>query len=90
MTSSSAAEPLKRRSRRGGRHDVEAIGILVENHILPAAETTAYRGMIGFRNVAVHNYREIDQAIVTGIVHNHLDDLERFAARVSDATINRG
>ena len=68
---------------------VEAIGILVDNQLLLASETPVYRGMIGFRNIAVHNYREIDQAIVTGIVHDHLDDLERFAARMLDATVNR-
>lgn len=68
---------------------VEAIGILVNNQLLPASETSVYRGMIGFRNIAVHNYREVDEAIVNGIVHDHLDDLERFGARVLEATVNR-
>jgi len=66
----------------------DAIGILVDNQILPASETSVYRSMIGFRNVAVHNYREIDPVVVAGIVHDHLDDLERFASRVLEATIN--
>jgi len=66
---------------------IESIGILAENGLLPASEVPIYRGMIGFRNIAVYNYREIDQAIVTGIVHDHLDDLERFAARVLQATV---
>ena len=39
---------------------------------------------------AIHNYRDVDLAIVTGIVHDHLDDLERFAVRVLEATVNRG
>ncbi len=65
----------------------EAISMLVDNRILPSLEISVYRGMIGFRNIAVHNYREIDEAIVSGIVHDHLDDLELFADRVLDATL---
>ena len=67
---------------------VEAIGILSDNQLLSAAETSVYRGMVGFRNIAVHNYREIDPEIVVGIVHDHLEDLELFAARVLEATVN--
>lgn len=69
---------------------VEAIQLLVDNNVLTASELSVYRGMIGFRNIAVHNYREIDQAIVRGIVNDHLQDLERFATLVLDATVSRG
>ena len=69
---------------------IESIGILVDNQLIPSAEIPVYRGMIGFRNIAVHNYRDVDQAIVAGIVHDHLGDLERFAARMLEATVNRG
>ena len=69
---------------------IESIGMLVDNQLIPPSEIPVYRGMIGFRNIAVHNYRDVDQAIVTGIVHDHLGDLERFAALVLEATVNRG
>ncbi len=69
---------------------IESIGILVDNQMIPSKEIPVYRGMIGFRNIAVHNYRDVDQAIVTGIVHDHLEDLERFAARILEATVNLG
>jgi len=36
--------------------------------------------MIGFRNIAVHNYRELDMDIVKGILAHRLDDLRGFAA----------
>ena len=67
---------------------VEAIQLLAENKILPEAGIQVYRGMIGFRNIAVHNYRKIDQEIVGGIVNDHLQDLERFATLVLAATVN--
>jgi uncharacterized protein YutE (UPF0331/DUF86 family) len=35
--------------------------------------------MIGFRNIAVHDYREIDWAIVRNIIESHCDDLAMFA-----------
>ena len=67
----------------------EAVSILIDQRILPSVEASVFRGMIGFRNIAVHNYREIDGAIVSGIVHDHLGDLEDFATAVLDATLRR-
>jgi uncharacterized protein YutE (UPF0331/DUF86 family) len=36
--------------------------------------------MVGFRNVAAHNYTRLDLAIVQSIIERHLDDLLRFAS----------
>jgi len=68
----------------------EAIETLVDNHVLPASETPVFRAMIGFRNIAVHNYTVIDEAVVEGIVTDHLQDLDRFAARLLEATLGGG
>lgn len=38
---------------------------------------------VGFRNIAVHNYDEIDWAIVHAIVHRHLGDFTDFASAVA-------
>ena len=35
--------------------------------------------MVGFRNIAVHNYREIDLNVVRAIVKERLADLADFA-----------
>lgn len=40
------------------------------------------RKMVGFRNVAVHEYQVLDPSIVEAIVSRHLGDLRAFAARV--------
>jgi len=36
--------------------------------------------MVGFRNIAVHNYRELDIEIVRNILALRLDNLRAFAA----------
>lgn len=38
-----------------------------------------FKKMIGFRNIAVHDYRQIDWAIVGNIIETHCDDLAMFA-----------
>jgi uncharacterized protein YutE (UPF0331/DUF86 family) len=37
------------------------------------------RGMVGFRNVAVHRYHELDLAVLRGILDHRLADLLAFA-----------
>ncbi len=38
--------------------------------------------MVGFRNVAVHEYQELNLDIVQSIVENHLSDFTQFTERV--------
>lgn len=40
------------------------------------------RKMVGFRNIAIHEYQALDPAIVEAIVSRHLGDLRAFAARI--------
>lgn len=35
--------------------------------------------MVGFRNIAVHDYKEIDEEILRDIIENNLTDLINFA-----------
>lgn len=48
-------------------------------------ETLASRmkAAVGFRNIAVHNYRRIDWQIVHAITHQGLDDFKEFARAVA-------
>jgi uncharacterized protein YutE (UPF0331/DUF86 family) len=36
--------------------------------------------MVGFRNVAVHDYQALNLDIVREIIHSHVDDLAAFAS----------
>lgn len=38
----------------------------------------AMRGMVGFRNVVVHEYDDVDLAVVRDVLEHHLDDLLAF------------
>lgn len=40
------------------------------------------RKMVGFRNIAVHEYQTLDLEVVEAIVTRHLGDLREFSARV--------
>lgn len=50
--------------------------------VLPGALANRLKGAVGFRNVAIHAYRDIDWAIVHSITHERLDDFRRFARQV--------
>jgi len=38
--------------------------------------------MVGFRNIAVHEYQNIDKDILKGILQNNLKDIEHFYKRI--------
>jgi len=42
------------------------------------------RRMVGFRNIAVHQYQALDPTILLAIADKHLGDLHIYAARVLD------
>lgn len=52
--------------------------MLVSHGIIDAAPAQRLKGMVGFRNVAVHNYQVVDLAIVQGVIEHNLQDLVDF------------
>lgn len=72
------------RKRRLGlpQESREAFGLLEEAGLLPVDLARAMRAMVGFRNVAVHSYRELDLRIVSAILRTRLSDFEAFTAHV--------
>jgi predicted nucleotidyltransferase len=85
--------PLPLPHRRGpgrARRRAPAVGCrghhrpLLEQHgVLEAALSGRLRKMVGFRNLAVHDYQTIDRTILESIVTTRLDDLRAFAAAVA-------
>jgi uncharacterized protein YutE (UPF0331/DUF86 family) len=51
-------------------------------HILSSDLTDSMKKAVGFRNIAVHNYQEIDWGIVFNICHHRLDDFRSFAQAI--------
>ena len=40
------------------------------------------QNMIGFRNIAVHDYKQIDEEILQEVIEKHLDNLLEFARTI--------
>lgn len=60
----------------------EAFALLHDVGIIDATLKTGLQAMVGFRNVAVHDYRKLNLDVVRGIVENHLDDFRRFCQAI--------
>ena len=62
---------------RDGRH---AFAILRSHGLLTETEQSLATAMVGFRNVAVHDYAALDVDVVRGIARDRLGDLEGLAS----------
>lgn len=57
----------------------EAFTLLEANHLLSAEASKKMQSMVGFRNIAVHNYQQISLPILRAILEKHLVDFENFS-----------
>ena len=57
----------------------DAFKLLVRAGVLPPDLGGLLEKMVGFRNLAVHNYAELDLRIVRSIIEERLDDFREFA-----------
>jgi uncharacterized protein YutE (UPF0331/DUF86 family) len=79
-TSIDLANMLIRQRRLGiPSESRDSFAILVREHSVPPDLGDRLKKMIGFRNLAVHQYRELDLEIVESVIRKSLDDLLEFA-----------
>jgi len=57
----------------------DAFDLLVENDMIPVHLSDRLKSMVGFRNVAVHDYRKLNLEIVRSVVETRLGDFREFA-----------
>jgi len=77
------ANMLVRKQRLGVPGDTrESFSLLERGGLIPAELSGRLQRMIGFRNVAVHQYQELDLDIVEAVIRDGLADLLRFAEDV--------
>lgn len=57
----------------------EAFKKLEENNIITKEISKNMQNMTGFRNIAIHDYKEINEEILQEIIEKHLNDLLEFA-----------
>lgn len=67
----------------------ELFELLVSNGWVPASLAPALRQMVGFRNVLVHGYQEVDTAILRDVMEHRLDDLLAFVRAVRERVSTR-
>lgn len=69
---------------RRPRDNRDVFSVLHEEAIISAEQRTRLSNMAGFRNIIVHDYTEVDDALVFNILQDHLVDFEQFASAVSN------
>jgi uncharacterized protein YutE (UPF0331/DUF86 family) len=62
----------------------ESFELLARAGAIPAPLAKKLQGMVGFRNVLVHEYRELDLKIMADVIENRMDDLIEFTNLVMD------
>ncbi|SFA44728.1 Uncharacterized conserved protein YutE, UPF0331/DUF86 family [Parageobacillus thermantarcticus] len=60
----------------------DAFELLCQNHIITEPVMRKMKAMVGFRNIAVHDYQTINLQIVQMIVEKHLDDFREYVKQV--------
>ncbi|MHB8327109.1 MAG: type VII toxin-antitoxin system HepT family RNase toxin [bacterium] len=56
--------------------------ILENNNLISSKISKRMQAMVGFRNIAVHNYRSLNLDIIIEIVENHLNDFTEFITQI--------
>ncbi len=57
----------------------EAFTLLAEQGVLEDHLASSLKAMVGFRNIAIHDYQKMNLEILQEIIATHLGDLSKFA-----------
>ncbi|MDN5848671.1 MAG: DUF86 domain-containing protein [Nitrococcus sp.] len=72
---------VARKERLGLPQDArEAFTLLEKANIITSTSATRMRAMVGFRNIAVHQYQSLSMPILRSILQDRLDDFTNFAS----------
>lgn len=58
----------------------DAFEVLERNKLIDSELMKKLRSMVGFRNIAVHNYQSVNLKVVEEIIEKHIDDLKIFTS----------
>jgi uncharacterized protein YutE (UPF0331/DUF86 family) len=61
----------------------DSFKLLADAGLIDAEQSTRLQRMIGFRNIAVHQYRTLELPIVESVLRQGLDDLLAFCASIA-------
>lgn len=60
----------------------EAFDFLLVKDIIDEELARRLKAMVGFRNIAVHDYQKMNMSILQQVIDNHLDDLMAFSQKL--------
>lgn len=60
----------------------EAFLKLEENNIITPEMSRNMQKMIGFRNIAIYDYKKIENSIIQDVIENHLEELLDFVRSI--------
>lgn len=74
---------LVRRERLGVPQGARGVFTLLADHgIIDEPLAESLRHMVGFRNVAVHDYQQLQLPIVVAVITRHMDDFLRYTQAI--------
>ncbi|WLR52625.1 DUF86 domain-containing protein [Bacillus tianshenii] len=62
----------------------DAFNMLLNENIISKSIADNLQSMVGFRNIAVHDYQQINLTILQSIIENHLQDFEGYVNEVME------
>lgn len=75
---------IKKRKLGLPKESWESFVILAREHVIPVELAKKLKGMVGFRNILVHEYQDMDIKIMVDVIEHHLDDLIVFTNHVME------
>jgi uncharacterized protein YutE (UPF0331/DUF86 family) len=65
------------------QHSRDAFDLLMQHGLLTPQSAVAMKNMVGFRNIAVHSYQQLQYPILEAILLRHLGDFETYLDEIA-------
>ena len=79
-----ANHAIKKKKLGLPKESKESFEILAKAHVIPPELAGKLQGMVGFRNILVHEYQNLDIDIFVDVIEHRLDDLIIFSNHVME------
>lgn len=73
---------IKRNKLGSPQNSRESFEILAQNEYIDEILSTKMKKMVGFRNVAIHEYHTLNMDIVESIIQHNIGDFQSFTQRI--------
>jgi uncharacterized protein YutE (UPF0331/DUF86 family) len=67
----------------------DAFIMLAENNLIDLQLSKNMQSMVGFRNIAIHNYQKLSLPILRSILESHLVDFRSFATYLTESATRK-